>query len=161
MRKAALAACAAQSSVVDEFPPYAWQGNACADWANDFTAFNNGLKLEIEKSQKAIERKKWNSDERKLKRHQREAKANFSEMQANWKLDVTELERLNRSIVRGEAWRRAVPTPTHRGSARLHPRTFGGLSESCPYRPEYIAHGPEIFQQFNRHALPARDRRLD
>jgi hypothetical protein len=38
--KTALAACAAQSSIVDEFPPYHWQGNACADWANDFDAFN-------------------------------------------------------------------------------------------------------------------------
>lgn len=43
--KTALAACAAQSSIVDEFPPYHWQGNACADWANDFEAFNkqNGI----------------------------------------------------------------------------------------------------------------------
>src|SRR2546426_7908357 len=39
--KGALAACAAQSSIIDEFPPYEWQGaTACADWANDFEAFN-------------------------------------------------------------------------------------------------------------------------
>ena len=38
--KTALAACAAQSSIVDEFPPYHWQGTACTDWANDFEAFN-------------------------------------------------------------------------------------------------------------------------
>ena len=39
--KSALATCAAPSSIVDEFPPYAWQGaTACADWANDFEAFN-------------------------------------------------------------------------------------------------------------------------
>lgn len=37
--KTALAACAAQSFIIDEFPPYAWQGpTACADWANDFDA---------------------------------------------------------------------------------------------------------------------------
>jgi|SRR5579862_4917201 len=38
--KTALAACAAQSTIIDEFPPYHWQGNACTDWANDFGAFN-------------------------------------------------------------------------------------------------------------------------
>jgi hypothetical protein len=37
--KAALATCASPSSVVDEFPPYAWQGpTGCADWAGDFDA---------------------------------------------------------------------------------------------------------------------------
>lgn len=37
--KSALAACASPASVVDEFPPYAWQGpTACADWAADFDA---------------------------------------------------------------------------------------------------------------------------
>jgi len=38
--KTALATCAAQSTIIDEFPPYHWQGNACTDWANDFDAFN-------------------------------------------------------------------------------------------------------------------------
>jgi ketosteroid isomerase-like protein len=38
--KAALATCAAQSTIIDEFPPYHWQGNACTDWVNDFQAFN-------------------------------------------------------------------------------------------------------------------------
>ncbi len=33
----ALGICAAQSSVIDEFPPYAWQGaSGCADWATAF-----------------------------------------------------------------------------------------------------------------------------
>jgi hypothetical protein len=37
--KTALAACAAPSSIIDEFPPHHWQGaTACADWANDFDA---------------------------------------------------------------------------------------------------------------------------
>lgn len=44
--KSALAACASPVSIVDEFPPYAWQGaNACADWATDFesNAKKNGI----------------------------------------------------------------------------------------------------------------------
>jgi hypothetical protein len=39
--KTAFATCATPSSIVDEFPPYAWQGaTACADWATDFVAYN-------------------------------------------------------------------------------------------------------------------------
>jgi hypothetical protein len=39
--KTALSDCAAQSSIIDEFPPYTWQGaTACADWSNDFDAFS-------------------------------------------------------------------------------------------------------------------------
>jgi hypothetical protein len=44
--KAALGDCAAQSSIIDEFPPYHWQGaTACADWSSDFDAFvkKNGM----------------------------------------------------------------------------------------------------------------------
>ena len=44
--KTAVAACAAPSSIIDEFPPHEWQGaTACADWANDFEAYNkkNGI----------------------------------------------------------------------------------------------------------------------
>jgi ketosteroid isomerase-like protein len=37
--KTALAACAAPAAIIDEFPPYAWQGKtACADWARDYDA---------------------------------------------------------------------------------------------------------------------------
>ena len=37
--KAALAACADQTSIIDEFPPHEWHGaGACAPWANDFGA---------------------------------------------------------------------------------------------------------------------------
>ncbi|MDP9017794.1 MAG: hypothetical protein M3N19_05695 [Candidatus Eremiobacteraeota bacterium] len=33
----ALAACASPVSIVDEFPPHAWQGRtACKDWSNDY-----------------------------------------------------------------------------------------------------------------------------
>lgn len=44
--KTALATCATPSSIVDEFPPYGWQGaTGCADWATDFDAYNkkNGI----------------------------------------------------------------------------------------------------------------------
>jgi hypothetical protein len=44
--KSALATCASPTSIVDEFPPCAWQGpTACADWAGDFDA--NSKKNEI------------------------------------------------------------------------------------------------------------------
>lgn len=37
--KMALAACADQASIIDEFPPHEWHGTgACATWAKDFEA---------------------------------------------------------------------------------------------------------------------------
>jgi ketosteroid isomerase-like protein len=37
--KTALATCAPQAAIIDEFAPYVWQGaTACSDWANDFDA---------------------------------------------------------------------------------------------------------------------------
>jgi ketosteroid isomerase-like protein len=37
--KSALATCASPAAIIDEFPPYSWQGaNACADWARDYDA---------------------------------------------------------------------------------------------------------------------------
>jgi hypothetical protein len=37
--KSALATCADQTSIIDEFPPYEWQGaGACSKWMNDFDA---------------------------------------------------------------------------------------------------------------------------
>ena len=37
--KTALAACADQTSIIDEFPPHEWHGaGACSTWANDFDA---------------------------------------------------------------------------------------------------------------------------
>jgi hypothetical protein len=37
--KTAVAACADQTSIVDEFSPYHWQGaGACTAWANDYDA---------------------------------------------------------------------------------------------------------------------------
>ena len=44
--KSALAACASPASIIDEFPPHAWQGpTACADWASAYNAnaANNGI----------------------------------------------------------------------------------------------------------------------
>jgi len=44
--KAAVTTCATPSAIIDEFPPYGWQGaTACADWATDFDTFNkkNGI----------------------------------------------------------------------------------------------------------------------
>lgn len=37
--KNAVTACAPQSSVIDDFPPHAWQGNGCAQWAESYAAF--------------------------------------------------------------------------------------------------------------------------
>ena len=44
--KAATAACADQSSIIDDFPPHEWHGaGACSKWANDADADNkkNGI----------------------------------------------------------------------------------------------------------------------
>ena len=44
--KTACSTLATPSSIIDEFPPYGWQGaTACTDWATDFDAFNkkNGI----------------------------------------------------------------------------------------------------------------------
>jgi len=44
--KSALAACADQASIIDDFPPHAWSGSgACAAWASDYDAFakKNGI----------------------------------------------------------------------------------------------------------------------
>ena len=44
--KAVVAACADPASIVDEFPPYVWQGaKACADWATDFDANSKKEKI--------------------------------------------------------------------------------------------------------------------
>ena len=37
--KTAVAACADQTSIIDEFPPHEWHGvGACSNWANDYEA---------------------------------------------------------------------------------------------------------------------------
>jgi ketosteroid isomerase-like protein len=38
--KAAAASCAAETSIIDDFPPHEWRGTgACSKWASDFDAF--------------------------------------------------------------------------------------------------------------------------
>jgi hypothetical protein len=44
--KMMVAACAEQTSIIDEFPPYEWHGvDACSNWANDYNsdAQKNGI----------------------------------------------------------------------------------------------------------------------
>lgn len=36
--KSAIAACADDAFVIDDFPPHAWKGSGCEQWANDFEA---------------------------------------------------------------------------------------------------------------------------
>lgn len=44
--KAAVAACAEQTAIVDEFPPYEWHGaGTCAKWATELQAFNRSIGL--------------------------------------------------------------------------------------------------------------------
>lgn len=44
--KSAIAACAPQTSIVDEFPPHEWHGDgACARWVTELEAYNRGLGL--------------------------------------------------------------------------------------------------------------------
>lgn len=41
-----IAACAEESSIVDEFPPYQWHGKGtCARWLTELAAYNNSLGL--------------------------------------------------------------------------------------------------------------------
>lgn len=42
----AIAACAPQTAIVDEFPPYEWHGEGtCAKWATELAAYNKSLGL--------------------------------------------------------------------------------------------------------------------
>jgi hypothetical protein len=44
--KQAVAACAQQTAIVDEFPPYEWHGEGtCAKWVTELTAFNESIGL--------------------------------------------------------------------------------------------------------------------
>ncbi len=44
--KAAIAACAEQTSIVDEFPPHEWHGEgACARWVAALDVYNRGMGL--------------------------------------------------------------------------------------------------------------------
>ena len=44
--KSAIAACANETSIVDEFPPHEWHGEgACARWVSELELYNRGLGL--------------------------------------------------------------------------------------------------------------------
>ena len=44
--KTAIAACAPQTSIVDEYPPYEWHGEGvCAKWAEQLDAYNKEIGL--------------------------------------------------------------------------------------------------------------------
>src|SRR5438477_10384272 len=44
--QAAIAACAPQTSIVDEFPPHEWHGDgACAKWVSELEVYNRGIGL--------------------------------------------------------------------------------------------------------------------
>jgi len=44
--KSAVAACANETSIVDEFPPHEWHGEgACARWVSELEVYNRGLGL--------------------------------------------------------------------------------------------------------------------
>ena len=38
--RAAIAACANEASVIDDFPPHGWQGSGCEKWADGFRAIS-------------------------------------------------------------------------------------------------------------------------
>jgi RNA polymerase primary sigma factor len=56
----------------------------------------------ITRARKAIDRKKWNEDERELKRNLRDAENRLADYESNWHVGSVELERSLNSIVAGE-----------------------------------------------------------
>ncbi|HKY06071.1 MAG TPA: RNA polymerase sigma factor RpoD [Blastocatellia bacterium] len=59
-------------------------------------------KVAIEKARRALERKKWNEDERELKRNLRDAERKLAEFEDCWHISVLELERSLGAIITGE-----------------------------------------------------------
>ncbi len=59
-------------------------------------------KAAIEKARRALERKKWNEDERELKRNLRDAEKKLAEFEECWHIGVLELERSLGAIITGE-----------------------------------------------------------
>jgi RNA polymerase primary sigma factor len=60
-------------------------------------------KRELERSRKALERKKWNDDERDLKKRVRDAEKRLISLEEQFNTSVVEVERSFQSIVAGEA----------------------------------------------------------
>jgi RNA polymerase primary sigma factor len=56
----------------------------------------------IDKARRALEKKKWNEDERELRRNLRDAERRLAEMEAQWHASAVELERSLASINTGE-----------------------------------------------------------
>jgi len=56
----------------------------------------------IEKARRALEKKKWNEDERELRRNLRDAERLLTDMETRWHATAVELERSLASISRGE-----------------------------------------------------------
>ncbi|MEK6320392.1 MAG: RNA polymerase sigma factor RpoD [Acidobacteriota bacterium] len=56
----------------------------------------------IERARRALEKKKWNEDERELRRYLRDAERQLAEMEARWHASALELERSLASINTGE-----------------------------------------------------------
>ncbi|HXU38675.1 MAG TPA: RNA polymerase sigma factor RpoD [Blastocatellia bacterium] len=56
----------------------------------------------IDKARRALEKKKWNEDERELKRNLREAERFLADMEVRWHSTIVELERSLALITRGE-----------------------------------------------------------
>src|SRR5207253_1727846 len=56
----------------------------------------------LEKAHRAIEKKKWNEDERELRRNLRDAERRLADMETTWHASAVELERSLISINKGE-----------------------------------------------------------
>ena len=60
------------------------------------------VRLEVERARRALEKKKWNEDERELKRNLRESERKLETLEAQWKVSAVEIERAFASIQKGE-----------------------------------------------------------
>jgi RNA polymerase primary sigma factor len=56
----------------------------------------------IDKARRSLEKKKWNEDERELRRHLRDAERRLAEMEERWHASALELERSLAAIATGE-----------------------------------------------------------
>jgi len=59
-------------------------------------------RADVDKARRSLEKKKWNEDERELKRHLRDAERRLAEMEASWHATALELERSLAAIGTGE-----------------------------------------------------------
>ena len=59
-------------------------------------------KASIDKARRALDRRRWNEDERELKRNLREAEARLGRLEERWHVSYVELERSLATIINGE-----------------------------------------------------------